>query len=53
MNKETTKFSIKILCRKCGSENCSIDGYGTDFDSGVYLLCDDCGEFEEVSNYGN
>jgi hypothetical protein len=53
MNKEINKFIVKVVCKKCNSENCCLDGYGNDFDSGIYILCEDCGNFEEVSNYGN
>jgi ribosomal protein S27E len=53
MNKDIKKFLVKVVCKKCNSENCGLDGYGNDFDSGIYILCEDCGNYEEVSNYGN
>jgi hypothetical protein len=53
VKKDTDSFSIKIICKKCGSENCTINGYGDYYDSGLWMKCKDCGEFEEASNNGD
>jgi hypothetical protein len=44
-------FTITIKCNKCGSEDCTIKGYGDGYiTAGYFACCNQCDNADEKEN---